>query len=916
MVFNSFIRKKSSFPSFYLKDIHLKKHLIRKFDLFIGISGIMKNRFKERPMKKIRDFIHHRLILSCFLIPLFIQLLILLCGLAAGGFTYASNDCYYQYVPFFTSLLNTLKSGSSLFYTDVSGLGFDYYTFACYYLFSPLNLLILFFKENQIVAFINILILLKVSLAGAAMGFYLKKAFNAEDTLVVLGSLMYALSGYVLGYQFNIMWLDGVALFPLIVLAMDGLIIQNRKLVYTFMLALAIISNYMMGYMICIMLLIRFFCYEFDSIKDFFIKGIRFALCSIHAALMSCIVLIPSYFSLSEMGVVKDKLPAFSWMGSFFDELSSLLFLKVPNAITFDSERVNLYCTVFAVFAVFLYFLSKEIKWKDKLKNLLVILFFFLSFNNELLNYIWHGFHKQSGIPNRFSFMLIFILITMTVAVFQKGIPSRKNILISGLFTLGSLMYVSQQAEVILISQIATAMLVLFYAFWLFKAQRIPIWIITLELFVMACLTFANSGGKSAYGTYELEEDYAALKTLNYTRVKVQDLDESEEKALTSRINSLEFKDITDVNKLLTLRKDLKEYGMRNSINESFIYDVPAISMFNTFCNQNLSSFYVKTGNTGSSNTLKMFGDNTVIDMLLGIQATVVKKSDTDPLIYKTVLQTEHLRIDENQMALPLGYIIKDTLPLGSISNSNPFENINTITKKIADETVYTSLTTVFKETDCTLSSNTGHSFTYDSDDNSVVSYTLDAVPSASFYFYVNCSDCSKVEFVQNDTVIKTLTLDKRIHQITVPQPDLNITVNFYIKANQTGTCRFYAAELNEQSFFSLYDTLSAQTLKIQEYRDGKLSGTIECDTDSKLLITIPVLSGWTVKIDGVDADYEKFCDSFFVLNLTEGSHTIELSYQTKGFLLSAAISAAAWLLWILLLLFKNKAQILKKADK
>lgn len=36
-----------------------------------------------------------------------------------------------------------------------------------------------------------------------------------------------------------------------------------------------------------------------------------------------------------------------------------------------------------------------------------------MSFNNTLLNYIWHGFHDQYGIPNRFSFLFIFILLSM-----------------------------------------------------------------------------------------------------------------------------------------------------------------------------------------------------------------------------------------------------------------------------------------------------------------------------------------------------------------------------------------------------------------------------------------------------------------------------------------------------------------------
>ena len=49
----------------------------------------------------------------------------------------------------------------------------------------------------------------------------------------------------------------------------------------------------------------------------------------------------------------------------------------------------------------------------EKLKNIILLVFLMMSFNNVLLNYIWHGFHDQYGIPNRFSFLFIFVLLSM-----------------------------------------------------------------------------------------------------------------------------------------------------------------------------------------------------------------------------------------------------------------------------------------------------------------------------------------------------------------------------------------------------------------------------------------------------------------------------------------------------------------------
>ena len=40
------------------------------------------------------------------------------------------------------------------------------------------------------------------------------------------------------------------------------------------------------------------------------------------------------------------------------------------------------------------------------------------SCNVNFLDYIWHGFHYPNSLPNRFTFIYIFILLTMCYEVF------------------------------------------------------------------------------------------------------------------------------------------------------------------------------------------------------------------------------------------------------------------------------------------------------------------------------------------------------------------------------------------------------------------------------------------------------------------------------------------------------------------
>ena len=57
--------------------------------------------------------------------------------------------------------------------------------------------------------------------------------------------------------------------------------------------------------------------------------------------------------------------------------------------------------------------LSGEVKFRDKLCCVALLLFFNISFIIRQLDYIWHGFHFTNMIPYRFSFLYCFVMLYM-----------------------------------------------------------------------------------------------------------------------------------------------------------------------------------------------------------------------------------------------------------------------------------------------------------------------------------------------------------------------------------------------------------------------------------------------------------------------------------------------------------------------
>ena len=82
-----------------------------------------------------------------------------------------------------------------------------------------------------------------------------------------------------------------------------------------------------------------------------------------------------------------------------------------------------------------------------------------------------------------------------------------------------------------------------------------------------------------------------------------------------------------------------------------------------------------------------------------------------------------------------------------------------------------------------------------------------------------------------------------------------------------------------------------------------RISGHIELASPQILCLQIPRTAGWTAYVDGKRAELLQADTMFSALLLSEGSHDIELTYQTPGLRLGAVVSLGTVVLFILFLL-------------
>lgn len=188
---------------------------------------------------------------------------------------------------------------------------------------------------------------------------------------------------------------------------------QRKKcLPYIIALAYCIYVNLYLALYICIFLIIRFFIYRFTNFKDFLLKGLRFAGCSILAALDSFFIISNTLLSSYDSPYRSDDsiFPVPGFHGNFFSQWKQHMIFSEIGAVNWSESYISLYAGIGAVILILIFCFFVKIKPAEKLRALFPFAILYISFNGRMLSYIWNGFHYQSGVPNRYVFLLMLLI--------------------------------------------------------------------------------------------------------------------------------------------------------------------------------------------------------------------------------------------------------------------------------------------------------------------------------------------------------------------------------------------------------------------------------------------------------------------------------------------------------------------------
>ncbi len=819
-----------------------------------------------------------------------------------GPNSYTYVDSVHQFVPFFSDFQQKLKEGESLWFTFDIGLGVNFQSLVLYYMGCPLNFLVGLLGRGDILGFMSSLISLKLVFAAGAFGYMLSRRKDEihNNLMITAFAVAFALNNYMLGYYWCTMWLDCIMVLPLIVLGLERIIKGKSCLLYVVSLFYCLYVDYYIAFMICMFLVLYFFISQHKSVKSFFISGLKFAGCSLLSAGMAAFSLLTAYSAIMTTYSASLKSPKWEWYGNVFDILKSHLFMTEPlNSQLFDGGA-NLYCGIFAIILLFIYLLTDTVKFFDKLKRVLFIALMILSMNANLLNYIWHGFHDQYGIPNRFSFVYSFMLLLMGYeAVKRLKKTNYAYVIAATFFTLA---------------------------------------------FVLCCRYFGSVGG--AFGGWLLTGLSAGIavfegvllslysakakKRKNNVLFTILSIVFMEEILVSAAFgmhsngvcNGEYYTKYTD--EMIELKEEIDNYAAlkgqtfyrEEMINPTMIDEVTYNNMrsLTTFCSTVRGDTVSAMGKLGfyeGINEYQYKGATPLTDSIFGIRYVYDRNNNYFATngMWDKVKEYGSETVFENKYALSVGYGVDDDIRGWLADISDDAASLNLFAEKacgVGDIFQPVEPDIVAEGTNC--SANVSEY------DKSLVGYeTKDTSQKISLAatFMIPEDGIYYVETVGN--YIKSLDYMLNYQSVTSGRymsqmfclgqmhtgDVVSLTVNFSDTYSPNGSVDFRLCRLNMGNFLLAYHELSESQLEVTEFSDDSLKGTVNMKNDDLLFLSIPYDEGWSFKVDGKPAEAEKIAKGFIGLNVGRGQHEIEMKYFPPGLKKGLLISIIALLIFI-----------------
>lgn len=760
-------------------------------------------------------------------------------------------DSFSQYSSMMLGFKNAINNGN-IFYSFGAGLGFNIFSSILYYGFSPLNLLHLFSTPTNYPYVFSYITFIRIFLLGLSMSFYLSKK-NVKPLNIIMFSTLYSLMGFTSTYYYNFMWIDAIIMLPLVIHGLDKLIDEKKALFYIVTLAITIMLNFYIGYMICIFSLLYFIYRMYINYDKTVIK--KFIISSILAGLISMVVLLPSYYALKTGKAALYETTNYAGISNngivFFTKLLSGNYEK-QDQMAYKPALV--YSGIISLVLVIYSFYNKNLSKKERQANAVMILLFYLSFTLNALNYSWQMFQHPYWWESRFSFLFSFFMIITASKTFEHidtiEIKNKHRIIITIVFiilaTLGLLFKHSAglSREIFVYIFFVFSLLIFIEEMFLInKSFALPL--------IILC-TFLDVG----INTYNsLKQNNEAVKTFFYQSFK-EEFPKQVEELNKENNNNFYRLELTD------------DY----TSDDGLYFNYNGVNYFNSVRN---------------INTVRMM-------KYLGIKVTDdchVNMNKYDPLILSLFNikyiygKLNYLNYNDkfsiNSHPLSIGFVANEKIKNIVLSDDkydhtkNKSNVINALTGDNYD--IYTHI-----DNDKFILNNVKEI----NDNYEIIDDSKDSTITYSFV-----SD--KNYLIIPEYLFTEISINKQIIDTDYAKINKNdkVTIKFNIY-DKTLIKDIYIDLMDLDNYEIAINELEKSLLVSTSYKNGHvIEGNIDVLNDGYMFTSIPYEEGMKVYVDNEEIKPDIILNSLMGFDIKKGNHTIYIDYIPKGLIPGSIVS-------------------------
>ncbi|GAX02695.1 bacterial membrane protein YfhO [Secundilactobacillus pentosiphilus] len=805
-----------------------------------------------------------------------------------GSSTLLTVDLGQQYVDFFAYFRHTLLSHpSGFFYTFQKALGGEMFGVWTYYLMSPFNFTLLLFSDKTLPSAIFWITVLKYGAAGLSFAWLLMKTKVQKHLPVLAFSTSYALMGWMVANQLNLMWLDAVIILPLIIWGIIQLVDTGKMRSYVGWLAALLIINYYMAYMVCLFAGLFFLWYwlsQTHSGKAAFSSLYRFIVGSVLAAGIAAVTLLPTWYSL---GISKNQYLQTDWSAKFEyfpPKMLAKFFIGSFNFSQMPKGTPNLFIGSLMVLGAIFYFLQAVHPKRNRWLALLVTVILALSLCFEPLDLLWHGMQFPIWYPYRFSFVVSFWLIWLAANTLKPEFtPTFKQLTVPILLCTTTVIYVwvnVAQFSFLSQNQMLIGSLLLVAAFCLVALPNKQPWFYQLAFVLFAVIEMTSSAATS-------------LNRISYvTKPEYQNY---------QQVLSTQAADVTD--------HDHSWYRMTPTFmrtkNDPLSGQFNGGSVFSSTLEKSMPTFMGNMGEPDGDGFVTYSNGTLLSDSLLNMKYVIDRHTNsgtlgtnvvnpvstrTDLTDYQRVRKDGMISTYKNPYALPLGFLSSNKIlsldnftkdptqyqaNLWSSLTGNP-QDEHLFGAQNFDHVIFQNVKQQTKLTGAILQKNNLVK-------PGVITFNFTPKTNNAYYLTLGANliddnvsiNLNHHPLAQYPTYRNTIIVNVADHQKGKP-----VQLQLTLKKATLWLQNFTLYQFNNQQFAVGQKRLAANPLKVTQHSQSSLTGSVDVKSnDSTLMTTIPYSKGWHVAVDGHAAKAVKVAGIFTALKLQHGRHTIRFRY-------------------------------------